>query len=64
MRADRGLINHLISLASILSKRTMAPSKIDEIKIKANILSAFVAKKFEEAQEKVESVIGRATAEL
>lgn len=51
-------------LASILSKRTMAPSKIDEIKIKANILSAFVAKKFEEAQEKVESVIGRATAEL
>jgi protein disulfide-isomerase A6 len=42
----------------------MAPSKIDEIKIKANILSAFVAKKFEEAQEKVESVIGRATAEL
>ncbi|KAG2147563.1 protein disulfide isomerase [Suillus clintonianus] len=51
-------------LASILSKRTISPAKLDEIKIKANVLSAFVAKKLEEAQEKVESVIGRATAEL
>ncbi|OJA12426.1 hypothetical protein AZE42_03387 [Rhizopogon vesiculosus] len=51
-------------LASILSKRTMAPAKLDEIKIKANVLGAFVTRKFEEAQEKVESVIGRATAEL
>ncbi|KAG1905485.1 protein disulfide isomerase [Suillus fuscotomentosus] len=51
-------------LASILTKRTMSPAKLDEIKTKANILSAFVAKKLEEAQEKVESVIGRATAEL
>ncbi|OAX39551.1 protein disulfide isomerase [Rhizopogon vinicolor AM-OR11-026] len=51
-------------LASILSKRTMAPAKLDEIKIKANVLGAFVTRKFEEAQEKVESVISRATAEL
>jgi len=51
-------------LASILSKRTMSSAKLDEIKIKANILGAFVNKKLEEAQEKVESVIGRATAEL
>jgi protein disulfide-isomerase A6 len=42
----------------------MSPAKLDEIKMKANVLSAFVAKKLEEAQEKVESVIGRATAEL
>ncbi|KAJ8585743.1 protein disulfide isomerase [Rhizopogon salebrosus TDB-379] len=51
-------------LASILSKRTISPAKLDEIKIKANILGAFVNRKLEEAQEKVESVIGRATAEL
>ncbi|KIJ62816.1 hypothetical protein HYDPIDRAFT_168807 [Hydnomerulius pinastri MD-312] len=51
-------------LASILSKRTMAPAKLDEIKIKANVLRAFIAEKLEEAEEKVESIIGRATAEL
>lgn len=44
-------------LASILSKRTLAPAKLDEIKIKANILGAFVV-------EKVETVIGRETDEL
>ncbi|KAG0706801.1 protein disulfide isomerase [Suillus ampliporus] len=51
-------------LASILSKRTMSAAKLDEIKIKANILSAFVVQELEKAQEKVESVLGRATAEL
>jgi protein disulfide-isomerase A6 len=45
------------SLASILSKRTLASTKLDEIKIKANILSAFVL-------EKSETVIGRETDEL
>ncbi|KAG6373480.1 thioredoxin-domain-containing protein [Boletus reticuloceps] len=44
-------------LASLLSKRTLAPTKLDEIKIKANILKAF-------ALEKVESVIGREKDEL
>ena len=29
------------SLASILKKRTLSPAKLDEIKIKANILGAF-----------------------
>lgn len=45
------------SLASILSKRALAPTKLDEIKIKANILGAF-------AVEKAETVIGRETDEL
>ena len=45
------------SLASILSKRTLAPTKLDEIKIKANILSAFVHEKFE-------AVVGREADEL
>ena len=47
----------LRSLASILSKRTLAPGKLDEIKIKANILGAFrpVVEKAEEAQAEAET---------
>jgi len=44
-------------LASILSKRTLAQSKLDEIKIKSNILKAFIL-------EKSEAVIGRKADEL
>ncbi|KIK82603.1 hypothetical protein PAXRUDRAFT_832171 [Paxillus rubicundulus Ve08.2h10] len=51
-------------LASILSKRTMAPAKLDEIKIKANVLKAFVAKKLEDVEENVGSFIGKVSAEL
>jgi len=47
-------------LESILSKRTMAPAKLDEIKIKSNILRAFGEKPAEES----ESTVKRATAEL
>ena len=46
-----------VSLASILSKRTLAPTKLDEIKIKANILGAFIA-------EKSETIVGRDSDEL
>jgi len=46
-------------LAKILEKRNLAPSKLDEIKIKANILSSFVEKS-EGGKEKV----ARAEAEL
>lgn len=58
------------SLASILKKRTISPQKLDEVKIKANILSTFkaVEEKAEEivaeAAEKLEEGIGRASAEL
>ncbi|EGN99256.1 hypothetical protein SERLA73DRAFT_182165 [Serpula lacrymans var. lacrymans S7.3] len=48
-------------LASILSKRSLASTKLDEIKVKANILKAFVVEKFDEAEEKV---FGKASAEL
>ncbi|KAL0955099.1 hypothetical protein HGRIS_004016 [Hohenbuehelia grisea] len=62
-------------LASILQKRTMSQSKLDEIKIKANILKAFAEQKIEEAgsagasvaeeaKKTAESVVERATAEL
>jgi len=40
------------------------PAKLDEIKIKVNILNAFTAEKAAEAEEKVASVGARATAEL
>lgn len=56
------------SLASILSKRSLSPSKLDEIKIKANILKAFVAEKAEEvkegAEKLAEKISGKATEEL
>lgn len=52
------------SLASILQKRGLSPAKLDEIKIKANILKAFVAEEAEEAEAKVESFARKATAEL
>ena len=40
-------------MASILEKRTLAAAKLDEIKIKANILGAFrpIVEKAEEAIE-------------
>ncbi|EIN04877.1 protein disulfide isomerase [Punctularia strigosozonata HHB-11173 SS5] len=38
-------------LSSILQKKTLAPKKLDEIKIKANVLAAFAAQKAEEAKE-------------
>ncbi|KAI6155435.1 protein disulfide isomerase [Pisolithus tinctorius] len=51
-------------LASILNKRTLASAKLDEIKIKLNILKAFVSQKLEEAEEEEVNGFGRATAEL
>ncbi|KAG8807314.1 hypothetical protein FRC18_005625 [Serendipita sp. 400] len=44
-------------LNNILAKASLAPEKLEEIKIKANILAAFVTKKAEEAKEKVEQKI-------
>ncbi|KAI0765904.1 protein disulfide isomerase [Trametes elegans] len=53
-------------LASILQKRTLSPGKLDEIKIKANILGAFrpIVEKAEEVVEEVKEEIKRDTAEL
>ncbi|KAI0659960.1 protein disulfide isomerase [Cubamyces menziesii] len=52
-------------LGNILQKRTLSPGKLDEIKIKANILGAFrpAAQKVEETTED-ETEIKRDTAEL
>lgn len=51
-------------LTSILNKGGLSPAKLDEIKIKANVLKAFIAEKAQEAEEKAESIMARATAEL
>ncbi|KAF9267752.1 protein disulfide isomerase [Marasmius fiardii PR-910] len=51
-------------LESMLQKRNLAPAKLDEIKIKANILRSFAEQKKEEAEEKVEETVRRETAEL
>lgn len=52
------------SLASMLNKATLSPSKLDEIKIKANVLKAFAADEAPEVDEKAESITGKATGEL
>ena len=59
------VLTALNSLQSILKKRTIAPAKLDEVKIKANILSTFkvieekVEEVIEEVKETVEEAIGR-----
>ena len=49
------------SLESILKKRSLAPAKLDEIKIKTNILKAFKAAPKEEEED---SKTGREESEL
>lgn len=49
-------------LESILLKRNLAPSKLDELKIKVNILKAFVAE--EQNEEPPKGAISREEAEL
>jgi len=44
-------------LASILEKRVLASAKLDEIKIKANVLAAFAAEKVAEAKDTIERAI-------
>ncbi|KAL0580969.1 hypothetical protein V5O48_001061 [Marasmius crinis-equi] len=47
-------------LETILKKQNLAPSKLDELRVKANVLRSFAEEKKAEAEEK----IGRETAEL
>ena len=47
------------SLSSILTKRTLSPAKLDEIKIKANILGAFVPPVNETEEETAEDEVKR-----
>lgn len=57
-----------LRLSSILKKRTLNEAKLDELKIKTNILSAFVAQKAEniseDVKEAVEETIERVREEL
>ena len=50
-------------LSKILSKRNLSDQKLDEIKIKANILATFkqVGEKLEEAEEAEEATSGKST---
>jgi protein disulfide-isomerase A6 len=49
------VISH--SLTSILQKRVLASEKLDEIKVKANVLAAFAVEKVAEAREAIERAI-------
>ncbi|KAI0338048.1 protein disulfide isomerase [Trametopsis cervina] len=46
-------------LGKILAKRSLSPQKLDEVKIKANILNSFKG-----VEAKIEETVGRASAEL
>jgi protein disulfide-isomerase A6 len=56
------------SLSNLLASPSLAPTKLDEIKVKFNILSAFVAQKAEEIKndlfEESQQVVGKAKGEL
>jgi protein disulfide-isomerase A6 len=66
--SDSYLVKETKRVGSILTKKTMAPSKLDEMKIKANILAAFAAQKAadikDEVVETAENVAGRIKEEL
>jgi protein disulfide-isomerase A6 len=53
----RTLTEIACSLSTILSKRTLAGEKLDEIKTKANVLAAFAKKKMEEIPEEIEELV-------
>jgi hypothetical protein len=61
----------LCRIAGLLGSTNLAPTKLDELKVKANILSSFVASKFNDAlnaagdaTDSVKSVAGHATASV
>jgi protein disulfide-isomerase A6 len=47
------LIYFLGRLSGILRKRTLSSDKLDEIKVKANVLNSFLKQKADEVKERV-----------
>lgn len=47
-----GRLTRLDRLRSLIGTKQLAPQKLDEIKVKLNILGAFVAKKVEDVKQK------------
>ena len=43
-------------MAGLLGSTSLAPTKMDEIKIKANVLAAFITKKADEAADTAEGL--------
>jgi protein disulfide-isomerase A6 len=62
--SDGYLVKETKRLGSILAKKTLAPAKLDELKIKANILAAFAAQKAEDVKEEAEHIVERVKEEL
>ncbi|KAG8700299.1 hypothetical protein FRC08_004781 [Ceratobasidium sp. 394] len=62
--AEDWVVKESKRLNGILAKRTMAQSKLDEIKRKANVLAAFVEEKKEEAKEAAEETVEKIKEEL
>ncbi|KAF8596810.1 protein disulfide isomerase [Ceratobasidium sp. AG-I] len=62
--ADEWVAKEVKRLNGILAKKSMAPSKLDEIKRKANVLAAFLEEKKAEAKEAVEETVEKVKEEL
>ncbi|EIW70859.1 hypothetical protein TREMEDRAFT_38433 [Tremella mesenterica DSM 1558] len=60
-KGEGWLVKEQARIAGLLASPSLAPTKLDELKIKANILSSFVAKKAEEVYEEAADVVKGAT---
>lgn len=67
-KGEDWLVKETARFTKLASSPSLAPTKMDEITIKRNILSTFISRTFDDAAEtvhevvdKVESVVGEAT---
>ncbi|KAK1924429.1 thioredoxin-like protein [Papiliotrema laurentii] len=58
-KGEAWLVKEQARIAGLLASPSLAPTKLDELKIKANILSAFAAKKAEDATEAAKDKAGQ-----
>ncbi|OWZ68870.1 protein disulfide-isomerase domain [Cryptococcus neoformans] len=56
-KGEEWLTKEQTRLASLLASPSLAPTKLDELKVKINILSAFASKKASEAYDSAEEVL-------
>ena len=57
-KGESWLVKEQARIAGLLGKPSLAPTKLDELKIKANILSSFAAKKAGEAYDAAAEAAG------
>ncbi|WWD17476.1 protein disulfide-isomerase domain [Kwoniella shandongensis] len=61
-KGEGWVVKEQARIAGLLASPSLAPTKLDELKVKANILSAFAIKKAEEAYDAAGEALGDAAA--